>query len=154
MAGAARDVVAIATAIGNICTAIEGHIVEKSTLKSLLKLYESRLKNNCSFIELGLQLRHCQPYAINAYDTIVCTGEWLASKHIKLTNASGGFLSRSRWKFPWKFAGKKRANFQFLLQQLRQDLDNLVDCIQSSGHVGILESTSRIARLHYLFIDT
>jgi hypothetical protein len=86
MAGAAGDVIAMAGLIGNTCNAIGGRVIEKDTLKSLLKFYQDRIENNARFIELGLQLRH------RGIDTIICTAEWLASKHIKLANAKWGIF--------------------------------------------------------------
>ncbi|KAB8269961.1 hypothetical protein BDV30DRAFT_229430 [Aspergillus minisclerotigenes] len=127
---AVRDIAGIATLIGQIYNAIGNHVIEKETLIMLLKDYEYRLIADQPYLARGLELRHCQPHAMNLYEKLVLLGEWLAAKHIKLRNAQGGLLSRRRWKFPWKFSGKKRVVFQQFLYQVQHASDRLIDCLK------------------------
>ncbi|QMW31275.1 hypothetical protein G4B84_006656 [Aspergillus flavus NRRL3357] len=122
---AVGDIAGIATLIGQIYNAMGNHIIEKETLIMLLKDYEYRLIADQPYLARGLELRHCQPHAMNLYEKLVFLGEWLAAKHIKLRNAQGGLLSRRRWKFPWKFSGKKRVVFQQFLDQVQHASDSL-----------------------------
>ncbi|RAQ56070.1 hypothetical protein COH20_010017 [Aspergillus flavus] len=135
---AVGDIAGIATLIGQIYNAMGNHIIEKETLIMLLKDYEYRLIADQPYLARGLELRHCQPHAMNLYEKLVLLGEWLAVKHIKLRNAQGGLLSRRRWKFPWKFSGKKRVVFQQFLDQVQHASDRLVDCVNSSPHGNVL----------------
>ncbi|KAB8223804.1 hypothetical protein BDV33DRAFT_200168 [Aspergillus novoparasiticus] len=135
---AVGDIAGIATLIGQIYNAIGNHIIEKETLILLLKDYEYRLIADQAYLARGLELRHCQPHAMNLYEKLVLLGEWLAAKHIRLRNAQGSLLSLRRWKFPWKFSGKKRVVFQQFLDQVQHASDRLVDCVNSSPHENVL----------------
>ncbi|KAK6812169.1 hypothetical protein RU639_012047 [Aspergillus parasiticus] len=131
---AVGDIAGIATLIGQIYNSIGNHIIEKETLIMLLKDYEYRLIADQPYLARGLELRHCQPHAMNLYEKFVLLGEWLAAKHIRLRNAQGSLLSRRRWKFPWKFSGK-RVVFQQFLDHVQHASDRLVDCVNGSPHV-------------------
>ncbi|KNG80554.1 hypothetical protein ANOM_011068 [Aspergillus nomiae NRRL 13137] len=137
-AAAVGDIAGIANLISQIYSAIGDHIIEKETLIMLLKDYEYRLTADQPFLARGLELRHCQPHAMNLYEKLVLLGEWLAGKHIRLKYAQSSLLSTRRWRFPWKFSGKKRVVFQQFLGDIQHASDRLIDCVNSSPHNNVL----------------
>lgn len=127
------SIIAIANLIKAIYTSIGNHLIEKATLKTLLKIYENRLQTDVGFITRGLAPTHpnCHTYALDLYALHIEVGEWLAEKHIKLRNANGSLLTRRRWTFPFKFAGRKRESFQIFLGWINDASRELISCVQS-----------------------
>lgn len=127
------SIIAIANLIRAIYTSIGNHLIEKATIKTLLKIYEYRLRTDVGFIMRGLAPTHpdCHTYALDLYALHIEVGEWLAEKHIQLRNANGSLLTCRRWKFPFKFAGKKRESFEVFLGWINNASHELISCVQS-----------------------
>lgn len=143
VAAAVGELTGIATLVGQIYQSIGSHLVNKDTLQALLGIYQFRLETDAPFIDRGLRLPDCQPYAVNLYDEFLTLGKWLAAKHIRLRNAQGNLFTRRRWKFPSTFTGQKKDAFQYLLGRVQSASDKLIDCVQNSGHVSSVSYASQ-----------
>ncbi|CEJ61083.1 hypothetical protein PMG11_09626 [Penicillium brasilianum] len=131
-AAAAGEIAGLTALIGNIYGAIRAHVTGKAALVALLKEYQLRLHEDEPSIKQGLNLRHCQPHAMDLYGKSIVLAEWLASKHIKLTNTQGGPANRPWWKFRFKFSDRKKRDFETFLGKVQHASERLIDCVQSA----------------------